>query len=335
MTKKPKILVVGSFVMDTITSTEIFPQSGQTVLGYQYTTAPGGKGANQAMGAALLGADVTMVGKVGRDTFGDKMIESQKSAGVNVSHVLRAEEGVSSGIGNVMITTKDGVALNNRIIVIPGANMQIKKEEVAFLEDMISSFDMVILQFEIPMEINEQVARYAHRAKVPVMVNPAPIAPIPRGLMECASYLSPNETEAAGLLGCVVREEGGQVTEKAVADIRTAMAEKGLERLLITLGDEGAMSIGQEDMTHRPCVQGIKVVDPTAAGDSFVAAFCTARCIGMEDSEAMDFANMIAAVTVSGMGAQPSLPTLEKAIAFHEAEGRDVSVLKKAKEQLG
>ena len=207
MNTHPKILVVGSFVMDTITSTEVFPAAGQTVLGYHYTTAPGGKGANQAMEASLLGAEVTMVGKVGTDAFGDRMIASLKSAGVEVSHVFRTDDGTSSGIGNVMITTRDGKALNNRIIVIPGANHKLTVDEVAFLENTIEDYDMVMLQFEIPMEVNCAVAEYAYRKKVPVMLNPAPIAQIPEDLMKNITYLSPNETEAAELLDCFVRNE--------------------------------------------------------------------------------------------------------------------------------
>lgn len=334
MNRKPRILVVGSFVMDTISSTEVFPEPGQTVIGYSYTTAPGGKGANQAMEAALLGADVTMVGKVGQDSFGDRLIESLEQAGVDVRHVMRTDDGTSSGIGNVMITTKDGRALSNRIIVIPGANHKIKAEDVLFLEDEIDQYDMVLLQFEIPMEINCMVASYANKKGVPVMLNPAPIAPIPEELMHNITYLSPNETETAGLLGCFVRNEGEPVTDEAVEGIKTAMKKKGLKKLLVTLGDAGAMIIDDGCVTARPSVKGIKAVDPTAAGDSFVGAFCTAKAAGLEDGEAMEFSNMIAARTVSFMGAQPSLSTLDQAIAFHLEEDRDTAILEKVKEIL-
>lgn len=329
MGRRPKILVVGSFVMDMISQTEIFPSAGQTVLGYSFANAPGGKGANQAMEAALLGGDVTMVGKVGNDAFGDALIRSQMDAGINVEHVLRAPEGVASAVGNIILTTENGVAKNNRIIVIPGANMTITPEDVAFLKEGIAEYDMVILQLEIPMEINQLVAAYAYDKKVPVMLNPAPIAPIPEDLMQHITYLSPNETETAGLLECFVRNEGEEVTDEAVAGIKASMKKKGLNKLLMTLGDAGSMVIEDEEVTFRPAVKGIKAIDPTAAGDSFVGAFCIAKCAGLSEGDAMSFANMIAAVTVSGMGAQPSLPTLEKAIAFHKAAGRDTTVLEK------
>jgi ribokinase len=333
--KKPKILVVGSFVMDTITSTEVFPQAGQTVLGYKYATAPGGKGANQAFEAALLGADVTMVGKVGQDAFGDRLIASLKDAGANVCEVMRARDGVSSGIGNITIHTKNGVALNNRIIVIPGANMEITPEDVAYLKEDIAKYDMVILQLEIPMEINQIVAGYAYEKGVPVMLNPAPIAPLPEDLLRHITYLSPNETEAAGLLGVEIsRKEDGTLADGVVENVAAAMKAKGLKKLLITLGDQGAMIIEDGNVTRRSAVSGIKAVDPTAAGDSFVGAFCMARAAGLDEGEALEFSNMIGARTVSFMGAQPSLSTLDQAIAFHREAGRDTSILEKVKEIL-
>lgn len=334
MKRRPKILVVGSFMMDTISSTEIFPTAGQTVIGYDYTTAPGGKGANQAMEAALLGAEVSMVGKVGQDAFGDCLIASLKSAGVDVSHVMRATDGTSSGIGNVMITTKDGKAVNNRIIVIPGANYKLTVEDVGFLKENIAGFDMVLLQMEIPMEVNCAVAAYAHEKNVPVMLNPAPIAPIPVDLMKNIAYLSPNETEASELLECFVRNEGEEITREAIAGIKTAMRKKGLVKLLMTLGDAGAMIIEEDRILIRPCVKGIRAIDPTAAGDSFVGAFCTAKVAGLDDGEAMEFSNMIAARTVSFMGAQPSLSTLDQAIEFHRSGGRECGILEKVKEML-
>lgn len=334
MNKKCRILVVGSLVMDTISCTEVFPKEGQTVLGYSYSTAPGGKGANQAMEAALLGADVTMVGKVGKDFFGDRMLESLQSAGVDTTHIGRAAEGISSSIGNVMITTRNGQAQNNRIIVIPGANMQITPQDVEFLKDTIDQYDMVMLQLEIPMEINQLVARYAYDKKVPVMLNPAPIAPIPQDLMQHITYLSPNETEAAQLLECFIRNEGEDVTKEAEEGICAAMKEKGLEKLLMTLGDAGAMVIQGEEILRKPGVKNIHAVDPTAAGDSFVGAFCTAKCVGLDDVRAMEFANLIAARTVSFMGAQPSLSTLDQAIHFHAMAGRDTGILEEVKEKM-
>ena len=173
----PRILVVGSLVMDLVVSTEEFPGPGETVLGKSFFTAPGGKGANQAIQAARLGADVTMVGAVCSDEYGSRLIESLKSSGVNAQRVRRTDK-ASSAIGNILLTQKDGVTLHNRIIVVPGANATLSHEDVAWLEREIHSFDMVMLQFEIPMEVNIQVAAFAAAAGVPVTVNPAPYAPL-------------------------------------------------------------------------------------------------------------------------------------------------------------
>lgn len=331
---RPKILVVGSMTVDITLITDMFPESGQTVLGESYSTAPGGKGANQAMEAALLGAEVTMVGKAGVDAYGDAVLASLRGAGVDVSHFGRTTDGTPSAIGNIIITRENGKVANNRIVVIPGSNMCITREDIAFLENTIGTYDMVILQFEIPMEINQAVAEMAHKAGVPVMLNPAPIADIPDDLMRNITYLSPNETEAARLLGCHIREEGEAVTEEAIAGIKAAMEQKGLHKLLLTLGDAGSMIIDNDTVSVSPCAKGIHVVDPTAAGDSFVGAFCVAKCVGLSDNEAMDFSNLIAARTVSVMGAQTSLSTLDEAIRFHREANRDTAIIERVKKEI-
>lgn len=189
MSRTPRILVVGSFVMDLIVSAPRFPQSGETVLGSGYQTAPGGKGANQAVQAARLGAQVTMVGKVGDDAFGRQLVDSARQAGVDVSRVIVSRE-TFSAIGNVQLEVCQGRTAN-RIIVVPGANMTIVPEEVAFLKEEIAKFDLVILQLEIPMEINLLVASYARAKGVPVMLNSAPAAPLSPELMPLLTYISP------------------------------------------------------------------------------------------------------------------------------------------------
>lgn len=198
MKKVPKILVVGSFVMDLIVSTEKLPGSGETILGNNFRTAPGGKGANQAVQAARLGSDVTMVGKVGEDDFGKRLVNSCKESGINTHYVAINHE-VSSGIGNVLLEVNDSKTAKNRIIVVPGANMTITEDDVAFLKDTIDQYDMVMLQLEIPMRINELVAKYAFDKGVPVMLNPAPAAKLSAELLSCLTYISPNEHEAADI----------------------------------------------------------------------------------------------------------------------------------------
>lgn len=304
MERKPKILVVGSFVMDLIVGTERFPDAGETVLGTFFHTATGGKGANQAVQAARLGAEVVMVGKVGEDDFGRQLIAAAAAAGVDTSHVLVSST-APSAIGNIQIETRGGKT-NNRICVVPGANMELKVEDVAFLKEEIAAFDMVILQLEIPMAVNLAVAEYAAAKGVPVMLNTAPFAPLPEELIPLLSYVSPNEHEASLMSGVEVVDE--QSARKAIEKI-TAM---GIDHVIITLGSRGAVVGDGKECTFYPAVSGVTAVDPTAAGDSFVAAFCTALCGGKSEGEAMNFANRTAAITVTKMGAMPSLPTLQE-----------------------
>lgn len=318
--RPPRILVVGSLVMDMITTSTRVPETGATVLGESFSTAPGGKGANQAVQAARLGAEVTMVGKVGRDYFGSCLRCSLQEAGVDTSRLLETEL-ASTAVGNVQLTGADGGETSNRIIVVPGANMALTVPELAFIEDIVADYDMVMLQLEIPMEVNEYVAACARRRGVPVMLNPAPIAPIPEGLLENLSYLSPNETEAEGLLGFCPELRPGESSWPVPEGQLAALSRFRQAGLLVTLGGEGAVMLSGGRVFHSPCVQGVRAVDPTAAGDSFVAAFCTALCRGMDTAEAMKFANYTAAITITRMGAQPSLPTLAQVRALLEARG--------------
>lgn len=302
--KTPRILVVGSLVMDLIVETERFPLPGETVLGRRFGTASGGKGANQAVQAARLGADVTMVGMVGQDAFGDEMLASLRTSGVDTRHILRTAQ-APSAVGHIQIEkTKDHV--QNRIVVAPGANLCIAPEHVAFLREEIGQYDMVLLQLEIGMEINCLAAGWAAEKGVPVMLNCAPIAPMPAELLKSITYISPNETEAAALTGIAVEDTASVV--RAVAAIRAM----GVPNVLITLGSRGAAYESGERLLYSPSVKGLEVKDTTAAGDSFIGAFCTAIAGGAEAESALRFANYAAALTVCRVGAQPSLPTLEE-----------------------
>lgn len=207
MLRKPKILVVGSFNMDLIASTGRVPNSGETVIGMKFRTAPGGKGINQAVQCARLGADVTMAGKVGNDDFGKKMLSVARENRIDVSHVL-IDENEATGVGVILLEVK-GEKTQNRITVCPGANYTITSEDLGWLKDEVRAYDMMILQFELPMNVVETAAQYANDADVPVMVNPAPAAPISEKLLSCATYFSPNEHEAAIIANHPIRVDDG------------------------------------------------------------------------------------------------------------------------------
>lgn len=308
MKKQPKLLVVGSFVVDQVMTTDVFPKEGQTVVGKAFTKAPGGKGANQAVQMARLGASVTMVGGLGNDANGRDMMEACTAAGLDMSHVTVSDD-TPTGCAVIVLQEIDG-AMQNRIIVYPGANMAIKKSDVEFLKEAVADYDMVILQLEIPMEINETVAGYAHAKGVPVFLNTAPYSPIPDTLIPYLTYVCPNETEAESLTGITIPRSGNTAdlaVAKAAADVLRA---KGAKNVLITLGAAGAVLYGEDGEYYSPSAKGVVAVDPTAAGDSFIGGFSYALSSGMDIGEALRFANHTAAVTVSRMGAIPSLPTL-------------------------
>jgi ribokinase len=310
---KPKILVVGSFMMDLVASAKRAPNLGETVVGFAFRTAPGGKGANQAVQAARLGAVTDMVGCVGNDSFGTEMIQALKSSGVDTSKV-KVSQNLPTGVGHIEIQdSPEGV--QNRIIVVPGANYDLKPSDLDWLKEGIKSYDMVIMQLELEMETIEYVARLAHDAGVPVMLNPAPAAALSDELLSCVTYLTPNETEAAMLTGAKIDAEG-RLAEDNLKEAASILMNKGVENVIITLGDQGAALCTKEGIQIIPCVRMTDVKDPTAAGDSFVGGFCAGISAGLSMHEALQLAVHTAAITVCGHGAIPSLPTLDQVEAL-------------------
>lgn len=318
--KKSRVLVIGSLVMDLILRTDRFPERGETVTGIDFQAAPGGKGANQAVQCARLGADVTMVGRVGADSFGQALLASLNGSGVETKHVLITDD-CASAVGNVQIEVTEQ-RTSNRIIVAPGANMRLTEGDIEFLRDEIEKYDILILQLEIPMEVNVVAAQIAREKGVLVMLNTAPYVPTPKELLENVTFISPNEHEAALMTGIQITDE--QTAREAVQVLR----EQGVDQVIITLGDKGAAYGNGERFFISPCVKNVAVQDPTAAGDSFVGAFCTAVCAGVDVEQAMKFANHTAALTVSRMGAQPSLPNIHEVMTYMESAGVDISDLR-------
>lgn len=328
MQRRPRIFVLGSFVMDLIATTERIPRSAQTVYGRSFHMAPGGKGANQALQCARLGADVTMMGCVGDDLFGEKLLETPRAAGVDVSHVV-VRPGITSGVGHVTLEVTEHTA-QNRIIVIPGANRTLTVEEAAWVKDEIGTYDMVLLQLEVPLEVNLAVARWAREAGVPVMLNPAPAAELDDELLSLVTYLTPNEQEASVETGLPLAADENGPSRDDLQKIAAALWAKGVENVIITLGGAGSAVVGDDSIRYIPCVHMDHVADPTAAGDSFVGALSVGLTVGLSQDQALAFASHTAAITVSRMGAMPSLPTLAEVIALlkeRDYRGFDLSVL--------
>lgn len=314
MLRKPNILVVGSFVMDLIATTERVPPAGQTVYGKDFHTAPGGKGANQALQCARLGANVTMVGCVGDDLFGQQLLETPRAAGVDLSHVL-VRPGVHSGIGHITLEVTEHTA-QNRIVVIPGANRTLTVEDLAWLHPCIGQFDMVLLQLEVPLEVNRTVARWAKEAGVPVSLNPAPATDLDPELLSLVTYLTPNEQEASMETGLPLRIGEKGIQRDDLKEIAAALQKQEIEHIIITLGRHGSALVLEDSIRYLPPVSMEHVADPTGAGDSFVAALSVGLCMDLPLENAMQFATFTAALTVSRMGAMPSLPTLEEVLSL-------------------
>ena len=215
-------------------------------------------------------------------------------------------------MGNVQLQVGEDGSTENRIIVVPGANMTITPEEIAFLETEIGQFDMVLLQLEIPMEINELVAEYASRKGVPVMLNTAPSDQVGEKLLSRLTYLSCNEHEALDLTGIAIRKTPEGVCEEDVRQVIARILEKGVQNVLVTLGTDGAAFGNKESFCLVPTLTDIHSVDPTGAGDAFIGAFCTFVSMGIDNTSAIRMANYVGSLTVSVMGAQTSLPTLEQ-----------------------
>ena len=328
MQRKPRIFVVGSFVMDVIATTERIPPSGQTVYGKEFHMAPGGKGANQALQCARLGADVTMMGCVGDDLFGEMLLETPRAAGVDISRVV-VHKGVTSGVGHVTLEVTEHTA-QNRIVVIPGANRTLTVDEVAWVKDEVSTDDMVLLQLEVPLEVNLAVARWAKEAGVPVMLNPAPATELDDELLSLVTYLTPNEQEASMETHLPLGTDEQGLKKDDLQKIAAALWSKGVENVIITLGGCGSAVVGADSIRYIPCVRMPHVADPTAAGDSFVGALSVGLSAGLTQEQALAFASHTAAITVSRMGAMPSLPTLEEVLALmreRDYQGFDLSLL--------
>lgn len=293
---QPKITVIGSSNTDMVIQLDRIPRPGETVLGGEFTTAAGGKGANQAVAAARAGGDVTFVARLGRDVFGDQALAGFARDGIRTDFVFRDPRS-PSGVALIFVA-KDG---ENCIAVAGGANQRLSPADVQRAKAAILKAQAVVLQLETPLETIEAAARIAARAKVPVLLNPAPARPLPSRLLALVSILTPNETEAEQLTGVAV-------TNDASARLAAAkLLAKGVQTIIITLGSRGAFVATRDRQTLVPGFK-VKAVDTTAAGDVFNGALAVALAEDQPLIEAVRFANAAAAISVTRLGAQPSAP---------------------------
>jgi ribokinase len=293
----PRIVVVGSSNTDMVVKGRRLPAPGETVTGGQFVLAAGGKGANQAVAAARLGADVTLVAKVGRDVFGDQAVENYRKEGIRTDYVFRDPDR-ATGIALILVDEQG----ENLISVASGANHALTPGDVDQAAERIRAAQVVMLQLEIPLDTVCRAAEVAFAAGVPVILNPAPAAPLPEGLLRRVAYLTPNESEAQHLTGAAVTDEAS--ARHAAAQLLAA----GVGHVIITLGPQGALCAGPGHARLVPS-RRVAALDSTAAGDAFNGALAWALGCGQPLDEAVRTACLVGALSVTRLGAQPSLPT--------------------------
>jgi ribokinase len=302
----PKIVVVGSSNTDMVVKTPHIPAPGETVLGGEFIMAAGGKGANQAVAAARLGGNVTLIARVGRDVFGEQALAGFRREGLDIRYVV-ADPEAPSGVALIFV----GAEGQNSIAVAPGANACLSPEDVRRAREAIEAADVVLLQLEIPLETVLAAAEIAHRVGVRVILNPAPAPPQPlsTGLLARVDVLTPNESEVGLLSGTQVVDTGN--AERAAR----RLLEQGVGAVIATLGARGALVVTPDDQQFVPSFP-VDVVDTTAAGDSFNGGLAVALAEGRSLRDAVRFASACGALATTRMGAQPSLPTADEVSGF-------------------
>lgn len=293
------IVVAGSLNMDLLIRAPRIPRPGETIIGGAFHTVPGGKGANQAVAAARLGTQVSMVGRVGRDAFGETLLGNLEEDGIEHDFVVQDGE-AATGVALIVVDDNG----ENSIVVSSGANMRLSPADVEAAEAVIAAADVLILQLEVPLESVIRSAELARGHGVRVVLNPAPARPLPDRLLSLVDVLVPNETEAALLTGLPV---GTQEEAEAAAG---ALLGSGVDTVILTLGERGALPAHAGEMRVSPAFK-VQPVDTTAAGDAFVAGLAVALAEGKGLDEAVRWGNAAGGLATTRLGAQPSLPSRE------------------------
>lgn len=292
MKQMPNIAVVGSISMDLVAVSKKRPKAGETVIGEAFHTIPGGKGANQAVAAARLGANVAMVGAVGNDDYGTVVRKNLENERIFIDYVVPVTDR-TTGIAHIVLAEED-----NSIVVVQGANALVNKSVVDRSKDLLVKADMVVLQLEIPLETVKYVLAICEEHNIPVMLNPAPAQVLSEEILEKATYITPNEHE------CRI------VLDDFTSPIEDLLA-KYPNKLLMTEGSNGVRFHNGTEIVHVPSI-AVDVVDTTGAGDTFNGALAVALSEGKTLQKAIRFANIAGGLSVTKLGAQGGMPTRDR-----------------------
>jgi ribokinase len=296
------VTVMGSFVADLAFRTPQLPAWGQTILGSDFRLGPGGKGSNQAVAAARLGARVGFISKLGRDPFGELARSTYSQEGIDTTFCFETPEHPTGGAAIIV----DAATGENAIVVVPGACFHLTTEDVDRAASLISQSSVFVTQLELPVPIVEYGLTLARRAGVPTILNPAPAMELPDRIYALCDYLTPNETEAAAIVGQPI---------ESVADAKLAaeaLLARGVGHVVITLGARGALVRSGRVTEHVPVVDAGPVVETTGAGDAFNGGLAVALAEGLDLVAATRFGCAVAGLSVTRHGTAPSMPTREE-----------------------
>lgn len=301
------VVVIGSLNMDLVTRAPRLPRGGETLIGHSFATVSGGKGANQAVAAARLGAQVAMIGCVGNDDYGVQLRDALLAEQIDCQAVSVVEG--SSGVALIVVDDHS----QNAIVIVAGANGAMTPAVIDRFDAVLQNADVIICQLEIPDATVGYALKRARTLGKTVILNPAPASrPLPADWFAAIDYLIPNESEAAALSGLPV--ESRESAEKAAS----RLIAMGAGKVIITLGAEGSLFANGKGFEHFPAPK-VKAVDTTAAGDTFVGGFAAALADGKSEAEAIRYGQIAAALSVTRAGAQPSIPSMSDVQAFKPA----------------